>query len=229
MSHKKDAQESSIKAPQQMYPKFVQRKQPNDYYQIDNTPLEAQKKGEIISILSMEINESDALSNSYSYKNNQMHDLYNQNSKRKLEKALGIDKFENQKTQKQNIKYLKQQFNVEEAHSPLKGVGDNFNLVDKRPIQSRHLKHRRVEYREKLEEEKGFHKKAKSHRNNKYQYIRNNHDIMTRHQRHKSSDSTENSILKRSNGFEILYRRGEKLEKMLNHYESDGHPHEASS
>jgi hypothetical protein len=26
-----------------------------------------------------------------------------------------------------------------------------------------------------------------------------------------------------------LYRRGEKLEKMLNHYESDGHPHEASS
>lgn len=221
MSHKKDVQESLIKGSQPVYPKFIQRKQPNDYYQIDNTPLEAQKKGEIISILSMEINESEALSNSYSYKNNQMYDLHHQNSKRKLQKALGIENFENQKTQKQNIKFLKEQFNADAARSPLKGVGDNFNLVDRRPIQSRHLKHRRVEYREKLEEEKGFHKKAKSHRNNKYQYIRNNHDIMTRHQRHKSSDSTENSILKQSNGFEILYKRGEKLEKMLNHYESD--------
>lgn len=53
----------------------------------------------------------------------------------------------------------------------------------------------------------------------KHQYIRNNHHIITRHQKHRSSDSTDNSILKRSDGFEILYKRGEKLAKMLNHSE----------
>ena len=88
-------------------------------------------------------------------------------------------------------------------------------------MKSRHSKHRGVEYREKLDHnliiDKG---KAQTHRAQKHQYIRNNHDIITHHQRYKSSDSTDNSILKRSNGFEILYKRGEKLAKMLNHSES---------
>lgn len=195
-------------------PKY--KNQPCDYYHFEKSPNEP-KRGEIISILSMEIGESEGLSQSYHHQEDRINE-FKVDSKTSLRKVLGLDKFENQKTLKQNINYLKNQIDID--NEPLFPPPDNLKVVNCRPVESRHVKHRKVEYRERLEEEKG-HKKAKSHRSNKYQYIRNNHDIITKHQRHKSSDSTENDILLRSNGFEILYKKGEKLEKMLNHYETE--------
>lgn len=193
-------------------------KKPHDYYQVDNKNAnEVAKKGEIISILSMEIGESDDVSSSYSPKNNK-RDPYKMDSKNNLKKVLGIDYFENQKTLKQNMEFLIA--NIDYDNEVVKPTESNLNVLGQRPVESRRQKLRRVEYRERLEEEKGHHKKSKSQKGNKHQYIRNNHDIISKNQKNKSSDSTENSILKKSNGFEILYKRGEKLEKLLNHHDS---------
>jgi hypothetical protein len=201
------------------YSQVKQNRQPSDYYQIDNKANDPRRRGEIISILSMEIGESEGLSHSYSHNEDKLS-KHKRNSKKDLKRLLGVNNFENEKTQKQNMQYLKDQLNIDDLETQLKLVGHNFNIINSRPVESRHWKHRKIEYREKLEEEKGRHKKAKSHRNNKHQYIRNNHDIISKHQRHKSSDSTENSILKRSDGFEILFQRQERLEKMIKQYDS---------
>ena len=118
------------------------------------------------------------------------------------------------------MEFLRENCNLDiEKNLPVY-VNDNLNIVNNAGYQRQKSNNRKIEYREKLEEEKGYHKKAKSQRGNKFQYIRNNHDIMTRHQRQKSSDSSENSILKRSNGFEILYKRGEKIDRLLGNYDS---------
>jgi len=170
----------------------------------------------------MEIGESEGLSHSYSH-HGERSSQYKRNSKKDLQRLLGIENFENQKTQKQNMHYLKGQITSADYETPVKPIENNLNVIHQRPLESRHCKHRKVEYRERLEEMKGHHKNAKSHRHNKHQYIRSNHDIIDRHQRHKSSDSTENSILKRSDGFEVLYQRNEKLEKKLNKYDSSAH------
>lgn len=140
---------------------------------------------------------------------------------------LGVDNFENQKTQKQNMQYLKENYAHGTSQKSPEYVSNNFNIINRNYERGR-SNGQRVEYREKLEEEKAYHKKSKSHRGTKYQYIRNNHDIITRHQRNRSTDSSENSILKRSNGFEILFQRGEKMDKLLGNYESYEYSHQTS-
>lgn len=191
------------------YP-YKRKKSPSDYYQMD---AKAKKRDEIISILSMEIGESEGLSHSYSQGEELGQGEYRKH--RRCEKAFGAQSFENQKTQKQNIQYLQDQINIDPE--PVKPVYDNFNVINYPNLPS---KAEKFEYRERLDEETKRHKKAKSQRSQKHQYIRNNHEIITRHQKHRSTDSTDNSILKKSNGFEILYKRGEKLEKLLDHHES---------
>lgn len=140
-------------------------------------------------------------------------------SKNSLKRMLGVDNFENQKTLKQNMEYLKENYLNEFSNQTPEYINDNLNIINYKNGRGK-SNGRRVEYREKLEEEKAHHKKSKSQRGKKYQYIRNNHDIISRHQRNRSSDSSENSILKRSNGFEILYQRGEKIDKLLGDYDS---------
>lgn len=189
-----------------------QHKQPHDYYQLDNN-VEENKRGEIISILSMEINDTENI-------NKSAHSRDSKEAKKQRKQTV-INYFENQKTQKQNIKYLQGQFNVDDQVTPWKFDIDEIKIIPDRQLKSRHSKHRGIEYRERLDHNLVIDKgQAQTHRAQKHQYIRNNHDIITHHQRCKSSDSTDNSILKRSNGFEILYKRGEKLAKMLNHSES---------
>ena len=130
---------------------------------------------------------------------------------------MGIENFENQKTQKQNINFLKENIKLGgERHYP-EYISDNLNIINQDVHEGR-VNRNRIEYREKLEEGKGSNKKSKSQRGNKY--IRNNHDIITKHQKNKSTDSSENSILKRSNGFEILYKRGEQLDQLIGNYDS---------
>jgi len=59
-------------------------KQLHDYYQIDPSTKENERKGEIISILSMEIAESDGLSHSYSHQEEFKNDPYKMDSKNSL-------------------------------------------------------------------------------------------------------------------------------------------------
>lgn len=139
-------------------------------------------------------------------------------SKKSLKRMLGVDNFENQKTQKQNIDYLRENYLHEDGMRTPGHISDNLNIIGNE--KNRRNSGQRVEYRERNDSEKGYHKKSKSHRNRKYQYIRNNHDIISKHQRNRSSDSSENSILRKSNGFEILYQRGEKMDKLLGNYDS---------
>lgn len=179
------------------------------------------QKGEIISILSLEINESEALSRSCTHKEESNYALSNQ-EKVKLKRVLGLNNFDNQKTQKHNIDFLKEQLNNIEPLVVEKK--EKINLEDYQKLDV-HSKQRNGHLREKGNEDPDPHKKhrSKSTNSNKLQYIRNNHDIITQHQKYKSSDSTENSILMKSNGFGILYEQGEKLEKLLNHHESHGY------
>lgn len=171
--------------------------------------------------MSLEINESEALSRSCTHKEESNYALSNQ-EKQKLKRVLGLNNFENQKTQKHNIDFLKEQ--LDNIESPIVQRNDQINRADYEGLDV-HYKHRHGHLREKGNEESDPHKKtsSKSTNANKLQYIRNNHDIITNHQKHKSSDSTENSILMKSNGFGILYEQGEKLEKLLNHHEPHGY------
>jgi hypothetical protein len=169
------------------------------------------------NVLSMELSESEGISHSNSNKNDEGN-LYKMDSKTNLKKVLGIDYFENQSTLKQNMEFLKE--NVDYDDEIVKPVSDNLNILGQRAVESRRQKHRRIEYRERLEEENKSYKKSKSQKGNKHQYIRNNHNIISKHQKNKSSDSNENSILKKTNGFEILYEKGEKFSKLLHHDDS---------
>ena len=173
------------------------------------------------------MNESEALSKSWTHKEESEYALINPD-KQQLKRVLGINNFENQKTQKHNINFLKEQLsNIE---SPLIEKKEKIDIINFDKLDA-HYKHRNGPLREKANNEHDAHRKyrSKSSNQNKFQYIRNNHDIITKHQKHRSSDSTENSILMKSNGFGILYERGEKLEKLLNHHETNGHSPQAPS
>ena len=193
------------------------KKKAHDYYQLDHGDIEQNKRGEIISILSMDINETENKpSKSDSFENRQKA------TKPTIPKQNPSDYFENQKTLKQNMKYIKEQYDHDQGVSPCKIDIDEINVILNRQLKSRRSKHRALEYRERLDYDQPRSVRSKTHRVQKHQYIRNNHDIMSHNHKHKNSDSTDNSILKRSDGFGILYKRGEKLNKLLNHSESIG-------
>lgn len=204
---------------QNMKKQNKQNKQLHDYYQVNENKNAGFNKADIISIMSMEIGESEGLSQSYSHQEDMRNNQMKLDSKNSLKKVLGIDNFENQKTQKQNMNFLKESKKGELGHHSPEYISDNINIINQ-DKNERRLDWRKVQYREKFEEEKGYHKKSKSLKGNQQQYIRNNHDIIRKHQKNKSTDSFENSLLRRSNGFEILYKRGEKLDQLIGNYDS---------
>jgi len=84
--------------------KNKKNKQLHDYYQNNDN----NNKADVLSIMSMEIGESEGLSQSCSHQEDNKNNLKKLDSKVNLKRVLGIHHFENQETQKQNMDFLKE-------------------------------------------------------------------------------------------------------------------------